>query len=65
MVQYFLSCGETDYTESGHSKIRAGSERSTIGAILGAKIDFLVCFFLKHELNLILPMMSQKKSEKC
>jgi hypothetical protein len=37
--------------------IRAGSESSTLRAILGAKINFLACFFLKHKLHVILPMI--------
>ena len=37
-------------------EFRAGSEHSTLRAILGAKINFLACFFFKHKLYLILPM---------
>ncbi len=32
----------------------------TLRAILGEKINFLACFFLKHKLHLILPMIMQK-----
>ncbi len=39
----------------------SGSERSTPRAILGAKINFLACFFYKHKLHLIQPMIIQKK----
>ncbi len=41
--------------------ISGGSESSTLRAILGAKIDFLACFFLKHKLYLILPMTMLKQ----
>jgi hypothetical protein len=55
-------------TQKVGGKIRifgAGLECSTLRAILEAEIDFLACFFYKHKLHLILPMMSQKKSEIC
>ncbi|MFN9999753.1 MAG: hypothetical protein ACK559_01370, partial [bacterium] len=71
-VKTFHSCGEADCTASGHSKsrrenkdFRARSETSTLRAISGAKIYFLACFFKKHKLRLILPMIMQENSEKC
>jgi hypothetical protein len=48
-VKTFHNCGKADCTESGQSKSQeflTGSERSTLRAISGAKIDFLACFFL-------------------
>jgi hypothetical protein len=41
----------------GKKEFRAGSERFTLRAILGAKINFFTCFFFKHNLHLILPML--------
>ncbi len=41
----------------------AGLKRSVLRAILGSKINFLACFFFKHKLHLILPIIMQKKSE--
>jgi hypothetical protein len=47
----------------GKKEFGAGSERSTLRAILGAKINFLACFFSKHKLHFILPIIMQKNSE--
>ncbi len=48
---------------AGKKEFRAGSESSTLRAILGSKINFLACFFLKHKLHLILPKIMQKNLE--
>ena len=69
-VQYFLSCGETNYTPSGHLKSRRkiddfGPDQNARFSerFQGEKLTFWPAFFLKHKLLLILPIIMQKNSE--